>query len=388
VSPPKVLCVDDDQPVLDALQVTLRRKFRVTTALSGAEGLAKLRKEGPFAVVLTDLRMPAMDGIGFLTRVRDASPDTVRVVLAGNPDLNVAAHAVNEGQIFRLLTKPCPPKQLLSAIEEAAKHYQEAAAKRLLLEETLRSFIKTLTHVLALTNPVAFDHASRVKHLAGQLAEKLGTANAWEIEGAALLSQIGCMTLSRETTKKLYRKEPLSKTEQAMVSKLPEATEELIGEFPGLQGIREILALRDQYFDGRSIQPGSLIGEAIPLAARVLKIALDYEALEAREVPEDRRLPTLHAREGAYDPKGLDALAELLGPTAPKTRTEDLRLSALRPGMFLVNDVVTAQGRLLIARENEVTAEMLRRFGNFPAGHVKQPIRVVVPEAAADTESA
>ena len=152
---PKVLCVDDDRDLLDALTLILRRKFRVATATSGAEGLAKLRKAGPFAVVLSDMRMPAMDGVGFLTRVRDSAPDTVRMVLTGNADVNVAIHAVNEGRIFRFLAKPCPPKQLLSAFEAALEQYRIVTAERLLLEETLRGSIKTLSHILAITNPPA-----------------------------------------------------------------------------------------------------------------------------------------------------------------------------------------------------------------------------------------
>ncbi len=146
--------------------------------------------------------------------------------------------------------------------------------------------------------------------------------------------------------------------------------------------MREILALRDQYFDGRGAHPGNLIEEVVPpLGARLLKIALDYEALEARGVSQDRRLAILRAREGAYDPKVLDALADLLGPDSPKTRIDTLRLVELSPGMILVDDVVTTEGRLLITKENEVTDDVLAHLGKFPAGSVKQPIRVVIAEA-------
>ncbi len=381
---PKVLCVDDDQDVIDALKLTLRRHYRVSTATSGAEGLAKLRREGPFAAVLSDMRMPAMDGVGFLSRVRDSAPDTVRMVLAGNADMNVAIHAVNEGQIFRLLVKPCPPKQLLKAFEAAVEQHRMVTSERVLLQETLRGSVTTLTRILAIINPAAFACASRVKRLAVQLAEKLGAPNAWEIEAAAMLSQIGCVTLPQETTEKLYSGEPLSPTEQGLVARLPEVANELLRDFSGLRSVREILALRDQYFDGRGAHPGNLIEEVVPpLGARLLKIALDYEALEARGVSQDRRLAILRAREGAYDPKVLDALADLLGPDSPKTRIDTLRLGELSPGMILVDDVVTTQGRLLITKENEVTDDVLAHLGKFPAGSVKQPIRVVIAEAGA-----
>ncbi len=386
---PKVLCVDDDQDVLDALRLTLRKHYQVTTAISGAEGLAKLRREGAFAVVLSDMRMPAMDGVGFLARVRDAAPDTVRMVLAGGNDMNIAVHAVNEGQIFRFLSKPCPPKQLLKAFEAAVQQFRLVSSERVLLEDTLRGSVTTLTRILALTNPAAFACGNRVKDIVAELAQKLGTPNAWEAKAATMLSQIGCVTLPRETTEKMYSGAPLSEEEQGMVDRLPEVANELLRDFPGLRGVREILALRDQHFDGRGTQSGNLIEEVIPpLGSRLLKIALDYDALEARGVSQNRRLAILRAREGAYDPRVLDALTDLLGPNTPRTRIDTLLLVALSPGMILVKDIVTTQGTLLIKRENEVTDEVLTHLGKFPSGSIKQPIRVVIAEAPDPAERA
>ena len=385
---PKVLCVDDDRDLLDALTLILRRKFRVATATSGAEGLAKLRKAGPFAVVLSDMRMPAMDGVGFLTRVRDSAPDTVRMVLTGNADVNVAIHAVNEGRIFRFLAKPCPPKQLLSAFEAALEQYRMVTAERLLLEETLRGSIKTLSHILAITNPPASERARRVKQIVAQLAKTLEAPNLWEIEAAAMLSQIGCVTLSVETTEKLYRGKELSDTEEEMVARLPQVTDELLRDFPGLRSVREILDLRDQYFDGRGTYSGGMGGDVIPpLGARLLKLALDYDALAGQSVPEDRRLALLYAREGSYDPGVLEALEDLLHSDLPKPRVENVSLAQLRPGMILVSDIVTTQGSLLVPRDNEITREVLQKITNFKADSVKQPIRVVISDPPHEDDS-
>ena len=377
---PKVLCVDDEPAVLEGIRVTLRKRFRVTMATSGAQGLAAVRHRGPFAVVLSDMSMPAMDGIGFLTRVKELAPSTVRMLLTGVTDLNAAIHVVNDGQIFRFLTKPCPPKHLLNAFKAAVEQHRLLISERVLLEETLRGCIKTLTNLLSISNPAAFGRGTRIKRYARSLAQSLGAENVWEIEMAAMLSQIGCVTLPPQTAEKLYFGQPLNEGEQAMVARLPAVADELLREVPRLEDVREILALQDRHFDGRGTHPDNLAGEDIPLGARLLKIAIDLDELEAQGVSEDRRLTTMRSREGCYDPKALEALSDLAERDVVETRTEELDLSELRPGMILEEDVVTTQKTLLIARGNDVTAELLVHLNNFPEKSIKQPIRVGIPQ--------
>lgn len=108
----KILCVDDDSNILQGYKRALRRDFDIFIAEGGLEALSIIEKEGPFAVVVSDMRMPVMDGVQFLSRVRDIAPETVRMMLTGNADQQTAIIAVNEGNIFRFLTKPCPPDVL------------------------------------------------------------------------------------------------------------------------------------------------------------------------------------------------------------------------------------------------------------------------------------
>jgi DNA-binding NtrC family response regulator len=119
----KILLVDDEMSVLDALKRQLHKQFHVYTALSGQEGIAILRILGPFAVVVSDCRMPNMDGIQFLSVVRKFAPNTTRMMLTGNNDLATAMEAVNQGEIFRFLTKPCPPDTFKLALEAGMKQY-------------------------------------------------------------------------------------------------------------------------------------------------------------------------------------------------------------------------------------------------------------------------
>ena len=120
-----VLIVDDDANLIASLKRRLGRRFQVSTALSGEEGLALMRDEGPFAVVISDQRMTHMDGIRYLAEVKRLHPDCVRMMLTGNIDLKTAIDAINEAGAFRFLTKPCAIEDLVQAIEDGLRVFNE-----------------------------------------------------------------------------------------------------------------------------------------------------------------------------------------------------------------------------------------------------------------------
>ncbi len=126
----RVLFVDDDPKILAAFQRQLRKKMTIETVESGAAGLEVLRGDGPFSVVVTDYCMPSMNGIEFLSRAREIAPETVRMLLTGSADLGTAIQAVNQGNIFRFLTKPCPPDNLLEAVQTGIHEYRRTHRER------------------------------------------------------------------------------------------------------------------------------------------------------------------------------------------------------------------------------------------------------------------
>ncbi len=130
----KILIVDDDLRMLDAYRRHLKRAFEVDAAKSGEHGITMVSQRGPYAVIISDFRMPGMDGIEFLTRVREAAPDSVRMMLTGYADLEIVMEAVNEGYIFRFLTKPCKPDVLRGALEAGVRQYQLLEKERELAE--------------------------------------------------------------------------------------------------------------------------------------------------------------------------------------------------------------------------------------------------------------
>jgi len=373
---PRVLCVDDEPMVLEGLALSLRTRFDLLAATSGASGIERLKHDGPFAVVISDMRMPQMNGAEFLAQARQLAPDSVRMLLTGYADLDSAVAAVNQGQIFRFLSKPCPAPFMVQAVTAAAEQHRLIQAERVLLEQTLAGAIKMLTEVLSLANPLAFGRAIRLKRLATQLCDRLEVGARWHIEAAAQLSQLGCITLPPDLAEKLYFGKGLTPAEQALADRVPAMADQLLGNIPRLEAVREILTLQGRRFDGSDAPWGPNKGEDLPLGARIIRLLVDYDRLEASGAPVSEALGTLAQRTGTYDPKLLEALRAQVG-----TRTEDIRelpLKALRPGMVFADDVRSRTNTLLVARGQTVTQGLIERMKNLPTGQVREPIRVMV----------
>lgn len=378
---PRILCVDDEPHVLDGLVRVLRAEFAVTTAVDGMAGLEALQRQGPFAVVVSDMRMPGLDGVALLRRAREIAPLTVRVLLTGHADLEHAIAAVNQGQVFRFLTKPCPSQMLINGLDAAVQQYRLVTAERELLERTLHGSVKLLTDLLAQTHPAAFGRATRAKQYVSEITLHLGIADRWHIEVAAMLSQIGCVTLPAEIATKVYHAAPLTEEEQAMVDRLPAHTEALLANIPRLEPVREILQYQGKQFDGQGPPRDRVLGEAIPLGARILKPVLDFDVLQARGLSIEEAFNLMRGRHGWYDPEILQAFSEVRGSAGQRARVLELPLRAVEPGMVFLEDVRTLGGLLLIARGQEVTeslAERVRCLRNYV--RVAEPVRVVLPK--------
>ena len=211
----QILLVDDDRNVLDGYRRNLRGEFSVDTVESGQEALAQLESKGPYAVVISDMKMPGMDGIELLRRVKSAAPDTVRVMLTGHAETQTAIEAINEGSIFRFLIKPCDKEMMAKTITAALVQHRLITAEKQLLEQTLSGCLQVLSEVLSLVNPAAFSRAERARRYIHHVATAMKLGNPWQYEVAAILSQLGCVTLAPETIETVYQGRNLSPAEQA-----------------------------------------------------------------------------------------------------------------------------------------------------------------------------
>src|SRR3984957_2922022 len=239
---PRILCVDDEPRVVDGLAVQLRRDYQVLTAHSGQDALRILKEGAQPTVIVSDMRMPGMDGAALLKHVRQLYPDITRILLTGETARDAAVAAVNEGQIFRFLTKPCATETLRAAIDAGVMQHRLVTAERVLLQETLVGCIKALVDILAITNPVAFGRATRLRRLSVELAGALEIKGFWQLEAAAMLSQIGFISLPTELVEKLYYGKRLTPEEKILAEGAPQVAQNLLGRIPRMEPVLEILS--------------------------------------------------------------------------------------------------------------------------------------------------
>jgi CheY-like chemotaxis protein len=371
----RILCVDDEPNVLEGLSLNLRRRYAVETATSGERALEVLEGGAPIAVIISDMRMPKMDGATFLARARQRVPDAVRILLTGQADLDSAIAAINEGQIFRFLTKPCPPALLVAAVDAAAEQHRLVTSERVLLEQTLHGSIKALTDVLSLTDPVSFGRANRVKRNVSDLAAKLDMSERWQVEVAAMLSQLGTITLPAETAEKMYFGRPLSENEQTMVARLPVVVEDLLGNIPRLEIVRAMLA-ECAKSGARANDLSEAQKQLVHRGAHVLKAAIDFDVLESQGISPSLALDAMRGRADRYDPQVFEALVALRWTEPRPVELLELPVHALRGGMVVAEDMRLQTGALLVARGYEITESFLARLRNFKTGAVREPVRV------------
>jgi response regulator RpfG family c-di-GMP phosphodiesterase len=377
---PRILCVDDEPRVVQALAVHLRRGYEVLTAISGAEALERLKTAGPVAVIVSDMRMPGMDGAALLANVRALYPDTIRILLTGEPGRDAVVSAVNKGQIFRFLTKPCPADELAGCVEMGVEQHRLVTAERVLLQQTLIGCIRALTDVLALTNPVAFGRASRLRQHAMGFAEYLGCAQgSWELEAAAMLSQIGYLSLPAELVEKIYYGEKLTPEERVLAQGVPELTTRLLGRIPRLEPVVQILSALS-HSKGKLVR---LDDDSAPMAARILLLVTDFDALVSQGHSVETAVQILQQRSERYGAKLGKEFATHLGTSGGEMQTIEIALGQVRPGMTILQDVRTELGMLLIARGFEVTQRLVDRIGNFGPGLLAEKIAVRVPASRA-----
>jgi response regulator RpfG family c-di-GMP phosphodiesterase len=375
----KILFVDDDANLLSSYQRQLRNQFSVDVSLDGKQGLEAIAQHGPYAIIVSDFRMPGMDGVQFLARVREASPDSVRMLLTGYADVQTAIEAVNEGNIFRFLTKPCPQDVLNKALTSGIRQYQLVTAERELLEKTLSGSIKVLSEVLSMLNPEAFGRTARIIRYVRQIAAIMGLPEVWQFETAAMLSQIGWIILREETLKKIYQGQKLTEEEERLFKTHPAIASNLIAKIPRMEKIAEIIAYQEKHFDGSGVPGDSRRGDEIPLGARVLKGVLDFDALEVAGNSKWEALDQLEQRSGWYDHDVLVALRAIIGMEA-KYQVRSIMVRDLKENMVLAEDLRTVKGLLLISKGQEVSGPLLERLKNFiiiPG--IQGPIRVIAP---------
>ena len=382
-----ILLVDDDPHILAAYRRSLRKQFAIEVAGSGQEGLAMLRERGPFAVVVSDMRMPQMDGIQFLIKVREVAPTVVRMMLTGNADQQTAIDAINEGNIFRFLNKPCSNDLFARALEAGLEQHRLIMAEKVLLEKTLKGILRVLAEVLSMVNPTAFGRSTRARDIVSRMSKHLTLEAPWRLEVAALLSQIGCVTVPENVLARQRQGESLTEAEWRMITQQARLGGNLISSIPRLEEVARIIACQNEPVS-RQVGLNAADLEPLSVEVAVLRLALDYDKLTERGMDPARALAELRRHEDQYDGDLLDILERVL-EVASHVELREVMLSELKPGMIVDEDVRSESRLLLIARGQKVSHSLLQRVQNFASvgNGIREPIRVLLAGAAGEAKA-
>jgi response regulator RpfG family c-di-GMP phosphodiesterase len=379
----KILFVDDDPNILAAYRRQFHGQFEIETASSGFTALEYLSNHGKIAVVIADYRMPGMDGIQFLRRAKEMAPDSVRMMLTGYAELGQAIDAVNEGSIFRFLTKPCPPEILSKALQSALAQYRLIHAEKELLEKTLSNSVRLLIEVLSLANPIAYSQMLRLRKIVHTITTNMQETrlDEWMYKLAAMLSQIGCVALPRELLEKVAKGEALTDTEQNWY-----ATHPLIG-YKFLENIPRIgaipLIIRDQqknYCDFQKDSQSKTILRQAELGAQILKVALDYDVIIHQGENHMQVINTMAEYTRKYNPAVVQALGKeaILGD---EFAAERIVVKNAILGMIANEDIYAKDGSIVVPKSQEFSLPVLERLQLMSRTvGIYEPFRVLLPE--------
>jgi response regulator RpfG family c-di-GMP phosphodiesterase len=410
---PTLLCVDDEPNILAALRRLFRSSgYRVLTAGSGAEGLAVLERE-VVDLVISDMRMPEMDGARFLAQVRQRWPDSTRLLLTGYADIQSILDAINDGEIYRYITKPWDDTDIQLIVRHALERraleqdkrrlealtqrqneelrtlnqsleakveartrqlrvlHEAAVAANDKLKSNFTTTIRVFSHIIELRAHNRPGHTRLIADLARKIALKLklDARQVQDIFIAALLHEIGKIGFSDEllaTPLTLLHGEALGR-----FRKHPQRAEELLMPLEDLRGSAAILHAQLERFDGNGF-PAGLAGLAIPIGARVLALAADYVNLQQGAMvqrhlrPEEAHQLILDASGKRYDPQVVQAFCAVLAlRQEDATGAVKILSGELAPDMTLARDLISREGLLLLPADHVLDAQMIQQVQEY-----------------------
>ncbi|MGD9949061.1 MAG: HD domain-containing phosphohydrolase [Desulfobulbus sp.] len=379
----KILFVDDEPNVLQSIQRQLRKRFDLVTAESGQEALSVLKEQGPFAVIVSDMRMPGMNGVELLSKAKDLHPETVRLMLTGNADQETAMEAVNTGQIFRFLTKPCPQATFVTSLALALRQYRLIIAERELLQKTLKGSVNVLTELLGVANPLAFSSGLRLKNYVLKIAESLNLTGIWQYEIAALLSQIGCVTIPGDVLCKVFSGQELTPEEEEMFRNHPHAGAELLEKIPRLENVTKMIRYQQIPYDEYGDDLKSSEFEEVLIGAQMLKTVVDFDLCIYRGMGANEARSWMRKQRHLYNPEILAALNTLR--IDDQEQILNLPIKQITEGMIAAEDIVAKNGVLIIPKGQAITKTLRQGLKNFSTQvGVVEPIRIQIGTAASD----
>ncbi len=406
--PDTILIVDDEENILKALRRLLRREpYRVISTTDPVEALDIARKEEP-SVIISDQKMPRMNGAELLSQVKVASPDTVRIMLTGYADMQAALSAINEGQVFRFISKPWNDDELREVLRQANfQNYLVRENKRLMevtkeqnaklkdlnmtlekkvlerteqlhqkhqklkaiyrrLQTNFRDTVRVFVELTEMYDPSLGGHSKRVASLSRMLAERLGISGVELnlVEIAAYLHDIGLIGFPREIYRQPY--ESLKPAQQTLFRSHTEIGYTLLQKIEFLRQVAIIVRSHHERYDGKGF-PEFLSGQNIPVGARIIHLISTYDNYIHRDgLARGKALARITRMSGReFDPSIVKVFHETQTGISQVTTEVAVDLSELKEGMRLARQVNTASGRMLMAKDAELTAAHIQRMQKF-----------------------
>lgn len=378
----RILLVDDERNILEAYKRNLADDFDIVVADSGTAAIELLDKNNPFHVIVSDYKMPKMNGVELLEKVRNMAPETIQIMLTGQAEMEAIISLINQGKIFRFLTKPCSTEDLIRNIKDAVRQYELISAEKELLGKTLGGSIKVLTDLLALAKPQAFTKTQRIRKLAKYIYSDLDIENKWQIEIASTLSQIGCVTIPDDILKKVYKGLILSESENVMFSSHPSIGADMIKSIPRMDKVSEIIRYQEKNYDGSGYPSDNIKENNIPAGSRILKIALDYDKAVSSGIDGEKVLLEMNRKSGHYDPFFMAIAEKKFFQMEKPKKTYVMKVmpaANLESDMILDDDLITAAGAMLSTKKQVLTPALISAIRNYVRnGQLKDGIKVVI----------
>ena len=403
-----LLLVDDEENILNSLKRTLRKEqYRIITAQSGMEGLSVIDRE-KISLVLSDHRMPGMEGVEFLNEVRLKSPDTIRMMLTGYADMQSVMNAINHGEVYRFITKPWDDEEIRFIVRDALRHYdlidenkalqalthkqnielkdlnnnlEDKVAERTKevevlykdLEQNFIDFVRVFMSLLELKSQFLGSHCKRVAALSRRLADKAGLPSdeKLDIEVASLLEDIGALGFPEKMLRK--RESELDPTEKALLQQHPVLGQTTLQHIKKLLSVSLLIRHHHERYDG-SGYPDNLKGERIPAGSRIIAIVDLFDKLinpsdGGERYSVDRAFLVLEKEAGKrFDPLLVGKFNEVLHEFSHdviEADTREIDVDELKEGMLLASDVRTKRGLLLMASGEVIKPVHLDKINKF-----------------------
>lgn len=373
---PRVLLVDDEQNILNAYKrkFRLNSDFELITALGGevAIDLAKQNaEEKEFSVIISDMRMPNINGVELLQKMQNISPNTVRLMLTGNADQETAIQAINQGKIFRFFNKTGSDEDFEEGIRDALEQYKLITAEKELTEKTLTGSLRVLVDLLEVTKPETFKHTNRLKNWARNILVELRPEKCWEINIAIQLAHIGEIMLPEPLTKKYYSRKELKEDEQKVIHEIPQISSDLLRKIPRLENISKIILHQDLRYDGsNNLHNLSVKGKDIPYGARLLKILNDIAYISGENDPNLSTFEQIDKQKHYYDPDILTSVRQYFLGKEDKPEIQyidkpiSVPISELKEGDKLLSSIVSENESLLLISGSYLTQSQIKMLHN------------------------